>query len=771
MPPKNTTTHHYRKPRLLWANAFCLLDTSSGASMSVREMLHQLLAQGYDVQTLGCTIFDNPKGAGKLKSHLKKTPAKTHQLIDVPDGQLTHQLLVTKNTYRKNITAHEESLWYSQYLYLLDSFKPDVVWFYGGQTLDLLIADEARARGIPSAFYLANGNYMSPRWSRDVDLVLTDSEATAQMYHQKVGFRASPVGKFIDPDKFIATHHQRKHLLFVNPSWEKGASIIVQLALKLERERPDITLEVVEARADWQHVLRETTRRLGQERDNLPNVVVTANTNDMRPIYERARVLLAPSLWWESGARVLAEAMLNGIPTIVSNHGGSAGLIEDAGVILDFPEACYEPPYQHSMTDDELQPLFETVVNLFNGASLYEEYVEKAWRVGRERHHIDVSTRRLTRALGPLVKKRAGNKDFLRLQRKGHKHHLAGTAGKPAFTRVSTTPQPQSQQHPSPNGHNEPSSKPTSLFRKDVDWQLDSQVIVLDNSATLLKNSKTNTLLKNKALAIIAFDPASQVENLALYEGSDDIQIFPHALLGDGTPTTLHICLDPLLTSTLKPLPAQEVPEAYRQGAQVIVELPIQSIRLDSIKGLNTLDWLILDHLSDSLAILQNGDNAIKDTLVIEARSSIQSTHCNQPDIDDINEEMAHRGFQLYRSNSIHQLNPEEMAASNSTTALFLPSQDRLAKMADADKKKLILILHSFYLPSDEVHAFISKTDKNMADMYLIHISNGINLYNSATSMPNKGKAHNADEDTAPHNHEVEETKDDNILVSGKIIF
>ena len=32
-----------RKPRLLWANAFCLLDTSSGASMSVRQMLLQLV--------------------------------------------------------------------------------------------------------------------------------------------------------------------------------------------------------------------------------------------------------------------------------------------------------------------------------------------------------------------------------------------------------------------------------------------------------------------------------------------------------------------------------------------------------------------------------------------------------------------------------------------------------------------------------------------------------------------------------------------------------
>jgi hypothetical protein len=36
-----------RKPRLLWANLYCLLDTSSGASMSVRQMLMQLVQAGY----------------------------------------------------------------------------------------------------------------------------------------------------------------------------------------------------------------------------------------------------------------------------------------------------------------------------------------------------------------------------------------------------------------------------------------------------------------------------------------------------------------------------------------------------------------------------------------------------------------------------------------------------------------------------------------------------------------------------------------------------
>lgn len=56
-----------RKPRLLWANVYCLLDTSSGASMAVREMLLQLARRGYEIAVLGATVFDNPRGITRLQ--------------------------------------------------------------------------------------------------------------------------------------------------------------------------------------------------------------------------------------------------------------------------------------------------------------------------------------------------------------------------------------------------------------------------------------------------------------------------------------------------------------------------------------------------------------------------------------------------------------------------------------------------------------------------------------------------------------------------------
>jgi len=705
----SSTASQPRKPRLLWANPFCLMDTSSGASMTVRQMLLQLVASGYEVQVLGATIFDNPKGMGRLKEQFPDLSAHLHQLIEAEDGPLTHQLVVSYSHNRNHVTTHEEGLWYSQYLYLLDSFKPDVVWFYGGQTLDMLIADEARDRGIAVAFYLANGNYKSPRWCRDVDLILTDSQATAEMYRKEVGFAARPVGKFIDPSLFVAEHHERKRLLFVNPSWQKGASVFVQLAEKLERERPEIELEVVEARADWRAVLRETTQRMGKQRSTLKNVVVTPNTHDMRGPYSRARVLIAPSLWWESSGRVLAEAMLNGIPALITNRGGMPEMIDDAGIVFDLPEACYEEPYQHLLSDEELQPLYEAVLAFYDDEALYQDYAERAQRVGKQKHHIDRATERLLTALTPLVRPRAGNKDFSITQRKRHRQRLAGKATKPEFKTDNSL---QSLVISKQGGGTTNAETPMSglWLSDDFTWQLKSKVVVLDNRAKLIKSGLADQMAATSAFGIVAFDPASEVKDVQQYEGSEYIQVFQHALLGDGQPATLNACVAPELTGTLKPLPAEQLPEHRRLGAQPIAELPINTVALDSISGLDSLDWLILDELSDAIAVLENGKQSLKDTLLIQARVAFQPTHERQPSMAELQHWASRNGFRFYRFHDFqhHSHLPETLkertncaTEQESADVLFLPSHERMAALTDEQKTKLAFVLSAVFRAHD----------------------------------------------------------------------
>ena len=333
--------------------------------MAIRQQLIELKNRDYEIAILGATIFDSPMGVTRLKEHWDKIQKSKQPSVVVNDGPLKHRLIKTQSTVRAHMRADEEARWYQLYVKLLDEFKPDLVYYYGGRTLDLLIGDEAHARGIPVAAYLANGNYSGTRWCRDVDLILTDSHATAQMYKEKDGIDVTPIGPFIDPAYVVAEKRDPKHVLLVNPSLAKGAAIVIRLAMMLEEERPDITFEVVQSRGNWEALVRQVTKQFGEERYELSNVILTPNTPDMRPIYARAKVLLALSLWWESFGRVAAEAAMNGIKVLHTGQGGLAEAAGSFGKEIDLPKSCFRAPYNQVPPQDKLRPLTKDLIRLF----------------------------------------------------------------------------------------------------------------------------------------------------------------------------------------------------------------------------------------------------------------------------------------------------------------------------------------------------------------------------------------------------------------------
>jgi FkbM family methyltransferase len=413
-----------RKHRLLWANLYCLLDTSSGASMSVRQMLHQLVKSGYEVEVIGATIFDAPKGTTLLKPHWDAIKDPGNTIIEVTDGPLLHRLITTQSEDRDLMTAKEMNRWYRLFIQRLASFKPDLVWFYGGDGFTSLIPHEAQVRGIPSAAYTPNGSYTSTRWCRDVDLIITDTEATANYYREVMNFSPVSVGKFIPPENIIAKPNSRKYVTFINPSLAKGVVVVIQLAIALAKRRPDIKFEIVESRGDWHGLVTLVCKMLGEDPAALTNVVITPNQADMRTVYGRSRVLLAPSFWWESGARVLVEAMMNGIPAIVSKRGGNVEMVQDAGIIVEFPNECYEKPYDRFPKPELLLPVIERIERLYDDPHYYQYMSEKALAVAAERHDMAVSTKRLLKAFAPFVSKRAGDKPHNKMLQAVHKHGL-----------------------------------------------------------------------------------------------------------------------------------------------------------------------------------------------------------------------------------------------------------------------------------------------------------------------------------------------------------
>ncbi|TIW59462.1 MAG: glycosyltransferase, partial [Mesorhizobium sp.] len=61
-----------------------------------------------------------------------------------------------------------------------------------------------------------------------------------------------------------------------------------------------------------------------------------SRTSDMKTVYGRTKILLAPSKWEEAWGRVASEAHCSGIPVVGSRRGGLPEAIGAGGVVLDY---------------------------------------------------------------------------------------------------------------------------------------------------------------------------------------------------------------------------------------------------------------------------------------------------------------------------------------------------------------------------------------------------------------------------------------------------
>lgn len=394
-----------RRPRVLWASLSCLLDTTNGAALSVRQALRQLAGAGFDIDIVGAVNFASENGKLTfLTDHAART-VRDGSILRVQDGPLTHALTATTvDTFPAALPAEDQDRWRRFYRERLQRFRPDLVWFFGKGPLNDVIPATAHALGIPTAAYGATHTLAH------VDTVLFDSRANAKRYDDLTGCNRAVVGLFVDPAGVVAESHRRERVTFFNPILAKGAAIVVVLAWLLERRRPDILFEVVQSRGDWHAVLNRVTTALGDPRDRLRNVIVTPNRGDVAAIYGRARLIIAPSLWFETGSRVSAEAMLNGIPVIATNRGGHGEMIGDGGLLFDLADRFHRKPYLRYPEPKALEPLARTIEAWFDDETAYRALVDKADRVGKTRHRLADNTARLIKALRPLVDRRAGDR-------------------------------------------------------------------------------------------------------------------------------------------------------------------------------------------------------------------------------------------------------------------------------------------------------------------------------------------------------------------------
>ena len=217
---------------------------------------------------------------------------------------------------------------------ILKEVSPDLAIVQIGQTV--VLAQAIVQRGVPVLMYLHNVDIddlgADPRSLTNTRFI-ANSTFTAGRYKALFNIDSVVIPPLVRSENYIGRRTPR-NVTFVNPSVVKGREI----ALKVAEHCPHIPFTFLESwplsSAELQYLRRQAAR--------LPNITLKRRTGDMKSIYSRAKLILAPSLLEEAWGRIATEAHFCGIPVVASNIGGLPEAVGPGGILLD-PKGPIEP--------------------------------------------------------------------------------------------------------------------------------------------------------------------------------------------------------------------------------------------------------------------------------------------------------------------------------------------------------------------------------------------------------------------------------------------
>lgn len=282
-------------------------------------------------------------------------------------------------------------------------------------------------------------------------------------------------------------------------------------------------------------------------------------------------------------------------------------------------------------------------------------------------------------------------------------------------------------------------------------FQFKGKIITLDNGASLTASNKFAGLQRLGALDVLCLDAASRVTNSQQLSHVGNFHYFPMTVLGDGSTVPLYVTVDPALTSTLKAT-VQEEPSFFKtcqQSPEIMTELPIQTIALDTLQAIEKLDWLVLDRMHNPLTIIEHGRQKLTSALVIQVSINLQPLYQEQANFSQLSQRLSELGFRFltlsHLGNQSHFAGRKDILAESASElpyvdAIFIPNDQRLWEMDNNSKTKLAFLLHSAYQLKDISYQLLASIDAAQAENYLL----GENLISanshSQTAKPNQSE-------------------------------
>lgn len=364
-------------------------DPASGAARSTRTMSEMLAAAGAAVRAVATTASEragHADPAAYLRDlgiepaiHPGRQKGSHRPELEFEDRGIHYTLLDVgrrdMHSWQKIVGAQFDNIFDRE----LHSFKPDILLGFGGQPPDVRRYERARRQGTRIVFALRNQGYVAPgsyELLSAMDGVLTPSQYLSDFYRSVVGIDSTPLPLPMEMDDVIAPERDPIFFTMINPSAEKGLMVMARLAEELSLRRPDIPLMVIESRGSGGKLV-QAGMMAGFDLRRHENIMLSPALGQPKDIFIATRALLAPSLWEEPAGRVAAEALLNGVPPLVSDRGGLPETCNGAGFYLPIPPDI-TPRHPVPVAKEVVEPWIDLIVRLEGDAEFYGEESRRA---------------------------------------------------------------------------------------------------------------------------------------------------------------------------------------------------------------------------------------------------------------------------------------------------------------------------------------------------------------------------------------------------------
>jgi glycosyltransferase involved in cell wall biosynthesis len=352
--------------KLLWCTPGFPFDPTGGGNRSLRTMCEMLASQGHEVRCVGTLRTGGriPTDGRGFSGFLKENHALDYYERPGSSASLGFRGVGYEITAGTDGDDNGLNKLFSAEL----AWKPDILLTTGGNPREFARMERAKETGAKIVFGLRNGLYRDKHYFRLCDGIVTPSQWMTEWYKRTLDLDSTPLPLPINVEDCVSEPHTPSYVTMVNPSHEKGEQLVRAIAAAL----PGISFQIIESRAKMAEGWPPNCHRRGP----FPHP---------RSIYLNTKILLVPSLWEEPGGRVVCEAMLNGIPPIVSDHGALPEVVDNGGIVIPTPRKLYD----HSpITTDEIEPWVTAIRELIfprkGHTSAYPFYQTRAELAGEQ---------------------------------------------------------------------------------------------------------------------------------------------------------------------------------------------------------------------------------------------------------------------------------------------------------------------------------------------------------------------------------------------------